>query len=45
MNENDPEAIVIIQGDHGFEFDETGNLKDSGFSENNIKLRLSFLMP
>ena len=40
INQNDPEAIVIMQGDHGFEFDETGNLKDSGFTKENALKRL-----
>jgi hypothetical protein len=41
INKNDPNAIVIIQGDHGFEFDHTGNLKSSGFTKNNAIKRLT----
>ena len=41
INKNDPNAIVVIQGDHGFEFDHTGNLKSSGFSKNNAIKRLT----
>jgi hypothetical protein len=41
INSNDPDAIVIIQGDHGFEFDQTGNLKISGFSKKNAIKRLT----
>ena len=40
INKNDPNAIVIIQGDHGFEFDNTGNLKESGFTKENAINRL-----
>tara|TARA_X000000368_G_C22603160_1_gene524604 strand:- start:131 stop:595 length:465 start_codon:yes stop_codon:yes gene_type:complete len=41
INKNDPDAIVVIQGDHGFEFDHTGHLKPSGFTKNNAIKRLT----
>jgi hypothetical protein len=40
INKHDPTAIVILQGDHGFEFDPTGNLKNSGFTRENARKRL-----
>ena len=42
INKYDPEAIVVIQGDHGFEFDQTGDfhLKSSGLTKNDIIKRL-----
>ena len=40
INKHDPRAIVILQGDHGFEFDATGHLKKTGFTKENARKRL-----
>jgi len=41
IKNNDAEALVIIQGDHGFEFDSTGGLKKTGFTKENAIKRLT----
>jgi hypothetical protein len=40
INNKDPSAIVIIQGDHGFEFDPKKNLSPNGFTKENARKRL-----